>query len=536
MDATSEMQALGKEVFDWYVARNPFFATEVGLHDHDHKIPDGTREFQLEELAGLKRFGERAEVIPAEALTGSVRTDRSVFLHQVRLWLFQGNVLRFWEQRPDGPDEVGGGLFGLFLRDFAPIHERMDSITARFEEFPRFLDELKGRTVDPVKLWVELAVESGERLPGFFQVITAAGKETGYGHQKSLEEAAGKTAEALKRYVAWSKDLLPRARDAIGIGEENFRKLLELRELPLSMEEIYELGWWYLHESKLQLERIAPRVKQGATVEAAKALVKADHPRTSEEAREFTAKAMGDAAAFLKRKGLVTFPPNEALKVVETPSFVRHLIPFAAFAPPGRFEKVQQGIYLVTPAEQEEMLREHNYAGTMNTAVHEAYPGHHLQLVCANTNPSYARVFVHATETVEGWAHYCEDMMRREGFYSDPKIEFTQVLDQLWRACRIVIDIDLHRRKMTFDEAVNFLVGETGMERPGALAEVRRYTSNPAYQLSYLIGRHLITGLREDAKAKAGPGFEERRFNDAVLYAGSLPYKYLRDEVLESFR
>jgi len=536
MDADAEMQALAKELFDWYVARNPFFATEMGLHQHDREVPDGTREFQLEELAGLERFGERAEAIPAEDLSPAQRTDRAVFLHQVRLWTFQGNVLRFWEQRPDGPDDVGGGLFGLFLRDFAPIGERMDSITARFEKFPRFLEQMRTRTVDPVRRWVELAVESGTRLPGFFHVITAAGKETGYGHQGGLEEAAAKTAEALARYVTWSRDLLPRSRDVTGIGEENFRKLLELRELPLSMEEIYELGWWYIHESKLQLARIAPRIRTGASIEEAKALVKGDHPKTSEEAREFTAKAMRDAAEFLRKKSLVTFPPNEALKVVETPSFIRHLIPFAAFAPPGRFEKVQQGIYLVTPAEQEEMLREHNYAGTMNTAVHEAYPGHHLQLVCANTNPSYARVFVHATETVEGWAHYCEDMMRREGFYSDPKIEFTQVLDQLWRACRIVIDIDLHRRKMTFDEAVNFLVGETGMERPGALAEVRRYTSNPAYQLSYLIGRHLITGLREDAKAKAGPGFEERRFNDAVLYAGSLPYKYLRDEVLESFR
>src|SRR3990172_3706688 len=123
-------------------------------------------------------------------------------------------------------------------------------------------------------------------------------------------------------------------------------------------------------------------------------------------------------------------------------------------------------------------------------------------------------------------------MMRREGFYSDPKIEFTQVLDQLWRACRIVIDIDLHRRRMTFDEAVDFLVSQTGMERPGALAEVKRYTSNPAYQLSYLIGRHLITGLREEVRAGGGAAFSERRFNDAILYAGSVPFKYLRDEVL----
>jgi len=532
MDADAEVQALAKEMFDWYVARNPFFATSMGLHEHDHEVPDGSRENQLQELATLERYLGRVEALPPATPSPRGRTDRALLRHQLRLWLFQGNVLRFWEQNPEGADEVGGGLFGLFLRDFAPIHERLDSITARFERFPKFLGEMRTRTVDPVKLWVEISIESGTRLPGFFQIISAAGKETGYGHAKALDEAAAKTAESLTGYVEWMRGLLPKARDTVGIGEENFRKLLEMRELPLGQEEIYELGWWYLHESKTRLAQIAATIRPGATVEEVKALVKGDHPKSSEEAREFTAKAMGDAADFLRRKALVTFPPKEALKVVETPSFVRHLIPFAAFSPPGRFDKEQQGIYLVTPAEQAEMLREHNFAGIMNTAVHEAYPGHHLQLVCANTNPSWARVFANATETIEGWAHYCEDMMRREGFYRDEKVEFTQVLDQMWRACRIIIDVDLHRQKMSFDEAVDFLVRETGMERPGALAEVKRYTSNPAYQLSYLIGRHLIQGLRDEMKAKQGAAFTERGFNDAILYAGSLPFRLLREEVL----
>ena len=532
MDADAEVDALAKEFFDWYVARNPFFATSMGLHEHDHEVPNGSRVHQLEELAVLETFRGRVEKIPAAPLSQRPRTDRALLQHQLRLYLFQGNVLRFWEQNPEGAEDVGGGLFGLFLRDFAPIHQRLDSITARFEKFPRFLEEMKTRTVHPVKLWVEIAIESGTRLPGFIQIITAAGKETGYGHPKALEDAAAKTAEALAGYVTWMRGLLPTAQDVVGIGAENFRKLLELRALPLTQEEIYELGWWYLHESKSRLGQIASRIKPGASVEEVKSLIKGDHPKNSEEARTYTAKTMRYAAEFLKTRGLATFPPNESLKVVETPSFVRHLIPFAAFSPPGRFDKPQQGIYLVTPAEQEEMLREHNFAGTMNTAVHEAYPGHHLQLVCANTNPSWARVFANATETIEGWAHYCEDMMRREGFYRDEKVEFTQVLDQLWRACRIIIDIDLHRRKMSFDEAVDFLVRETGMERPGALAEVKRYTSNPAYQLSYLIGRHLIQGLRDEVRAKQGAAFTERSFNDSVLYAGSLPFKLLREEIL----
>src|SRR2546428_217374 len=229
----------------------------------------------------------------------------------------------------------------------------------------------------------------------------------------------------------------------------------------------------------------------GASVEEAKEIVKSDHPTRFEEALAYTAKAMADAKAFIRQHDLATIPANEELTVIETPAYLRHVIPFAAYNSPARFESHKQGFYMVTPVEDKpEMLREHSYAGTRNTAVHEGYPGHHLQLTCATLNPSYARILADATETTEGWAHYCEDMMKREGFSADPKTKFVQLLDQIWRACRILIDVDLHTGKMTFDEAVDLLVREAGMERPGAVAEVKRYTYNPAYQLSYLIGKH----------------------------------------------
>ena len=185
---------------------------------------------------------------------------------------------------------------------------------------------------------------------------------------------------------------------------------------------------------------------------------------------------------------------------------------------------------MVTPVEDKpEMLREFSFAGVRNTAVHEGYPGHHLQLTCAALNPSHARILGDATETTEGWAHYCEDMMKEAGFSADPKTKFVQMTDQIWRACRIIIDIDLHTGKMGFDEAVDFLVRESGMERPGAIAEVKRYTYWPAYQLSYLLGKHLIGKLRTDVKKGLGRRYSDKLFHDTILYAGSLPMKYIRE-------
>src|SRR2546427_3715 len=232
----------------------------------------------------------------------------------------------------------------------------------------------------------------------------------------------------------------------------------------------------------------------------------------------------------IRQHDLATIPPNEELTVIETPSYLRHVIPFAAYNAPARFEAHKQGFYMVTPVEEKpEMLREHSYPGVRNTAVHEGYPGHHLQLTCASLNPSYARILADATETVEGWAHYCEDMMKAAGFSADPRTKLVQLLDQIWRACRILIDVDLHTGQMTFDEAVDLLVREAGMEHPGAVAEVKRYTYNPAYQLSYLIGKYLIVELRNDVKKRLGKSYSDKLFHDTILYSGSLPMKYMRE-------
>lgn len=534
MKGDGELDALVKEMFDWFLDRQPFAGTFLGLHEYDERVPDGSRDALLEEIAEAKKFRARFASVDPASLSPTKRVDRNLVLHTIDLDLYQEEHLRFWESMPGGAQSMGAGLFPLFTRDFAPLPERLGSIAARLEKYPAMLEQHRTRTTKAVKLWGEIALESAQRFPGFLAIIGQTGAEALEGGPKErLQEGIAVTLEATQQYATWIQDdVLPKAEDRLGIGEDAFRKLLEYRHLGLSLEEIYILGWTYLNDSKAELATIAAEIKPGASVDEVKALVKGKHPKEFPEALEYTRKQMMEAREFVRSKGLATLPEGEELKVVETPEYMRHVIPFAAYVSPGKFEKRQQGIYIVTPTEDKpEMLKEFNYPGIRNTAVHEAYPGHHLQLSAANKHPSLARVMVGATETVEGWAHYCEDMMREQGFSADAETHFVQVLDQLWRACRIIIDVDLHRQKMTFDEAVDFLVDEAGMERPGALAEVKRYTYNPAYQLSYLIGKHLIKGLREEMKAKLGAKYEDRWFHDAILYAGSLPFKYLRQEL-----
>lgn len=223
-------------------------------------------------------------------------------------------------------------------------------------------------------------------------------------------------------------------------------------------------------------------------------------------------------------------PTGETLEVVDTPAFLRPTIPYAAYMAPGAFEQQQQGLYYVTPIaqgasdrERREQLLGHNTFGMLLTNVHEGYPGHHLQLVVANRAPSLVRRLHDSTVFCEGWALYCEQLVLDEGLDSDPRMRLFQLKDQLWRACRIVIDAKLHTGDMAFDEAVDMLVNVAKLERVNAIGEVRRYTQTPTQPMSYLVGKQQILDLRQRERQRLGSRFDLRDFHDRLLAQGSLP-------------
>jgi uncharacterized protein (DUF885 family) len=195
---------------------------------------------------------------------------------------------------------------------------------------------------------------------------------------------------------------------------------------------------------------------------------------------------------------------------------------------PAKFDKPQIGIYIVTRPKDLSNLGKHlNYASVKSTAVHEAFPGHFLQGATSNRG-SVFQTFAQGTETVEGWAHYCEQMMTEKEFITDLESRLIQVNDVIWRAVRIIVDVKLSRGEMSFEEAVNMLMKETGMSNEGATAETKRYTQSPSQPLSYLIGKHLILKLKEEMKQKMDSKFDERMFHDTITANGYLPISMLR--------
>ena len=532
-----EFDKTAESFFTGYLERHPVTGTYLGLHEYDPRLPENSRSFYESTLEFFKDFHERFEALDPEELSGGRPLDWELALYILDLNEFQLGEMRLWESIPGGAEGLGGSLFLLFTRTFAPFEERLGSMTARLAAGPRYLEDVRTRLSRPVKLWTEMAIESAERFPAFLEAIgRQADEEASPEGRKGFASSKEGVEEALASYRTWLReDVLPEAHADHILGAENFEWLLELRRLGYTTQEIRDLGTRSLEDAKRELKEVAAAIAPEASVEEVSARVHADHPADFEGVLRAVQEATEEARAFVRDKHLATLPPVERLLIRETPTFLRPILPFAAYFPPPKFERVQEGIYVVTPpSDGEELLTEHNYPSIRNTAVHEGYPGHHLQHAAANLNPSRIRVLTGGTgvaEMVEGWAHYCEDLMRETGFMDTPEIRFVQLQDTIWRAARIIIDVDLHAGRMTFDEAVQMLVREAGMAEASAIAEVKRYTQYPTYQLSYLLGKHLIKGLRDEAEKRMGDNFSYAFFHDAIIYAGTMPFFFLRQVV-----
>jgi uncharacterized protein (DUF885 family) len=513
----------------------PELATYLGVHDHDHELSAASREAIEERVAALRATIDEMGRFDAGELSSERSLDRDLVVHEARLRIHELTERRSWAGRSGAAEDIGDALFPLFTRDYAPLPERLEAIAARLGEAPRYLAETRTRVSDPVRLWTDIDIESTTALPGFLDTIVAAARAEHVDGAlvERLERAVASTRSALDEHLAWLRtDVAPRASGSWVAGPEMFEEIVALRELEADGDEILAVGEQMLAENTAAREAVAREIDPVATPGEVLDIVKDDHPATFPEALELYRDAMQRARQFIVDHDLATLPEQDYLKVIETPGYIRHLIPFAAYYEPAKFDPQPLGIYIVTPPSSPDMMREHNRSSISNTSVHEAYPGHHHQLAATISNPSIVRATLSAAglapEFAEGWAFYCERMMKEAGFDDTPRHRFVQYTDAIWRSARIILDVRLHRGDIGFEEAVDYLVGVTGFERPAALAEVKRYTSTPTYQLSYLFGRHLIDRVRTDVEARMGPAFSLKFFHDTLLFGGTMPVHYAR--------
>jgi uncharacterized protein (DUF885 family) len=530
---------LTESILDEVLSWDPTHATQLGWRRYDHLLRDLSRDAFVRQAQRLEELIADLEDFKDAELTDDERIDRDLAVHLFRLRLFEIRILRLHEKMAVATDDLGNALFFLFSRDDAPLETRLDAITARLEKVPRYLENSKSSLVSPCRLWNEIALETGVALNNFLDVIEAhAVQMLGRNDRTARLSAAIRGAKAaLDNYNTWlEREVLPTSSSSTHISKETLNEYMRLRGFEITPEEALRIGEAHLMKTRRAMEEVAGNMVRSRSVDDAIRLMKSNHPSDYREVLALYRLEIKKARDFIVAKDLATIPDGERLRVIETPSFMRHVAPFAAQYEPGKFTGDRTGLFLVTPSEDPETIKDHCNALIANVAVHEGYPGHHLQGICGNTHPSFVRALSAAMDFAEGWALYCEELMIRQGFNDTPEGRMAQLSDLMLRVVRVVVDLRLARGEMTPEEAAAILVRETGMQAGAAISEARSYTYCPTHNISYFIGKMALLQLLDDVKRAMGGRFSMKLFHDTLLYAGCLPISFMRMEIAMRLR
>jgi uncharacterized protein (DUF885 family) len=532
--------ALREEFVEVTLRHNPVAATMAGIHDYDALLPDDSPDGVRERGAWLRDFDQRlVATVPWQDLPTEHRVDFAIMRSKVAAMQADLEELKRHARYPAMYSEAAlNGLFLLMARPFAPLEERKEPILARLMAIPDYLKAARANLTEVPAVFRDIAAEVNASGPAFVDGLAGELIRSFPGEAERIEHAASRARVGFIQYQEFlDRDLRGRVGGTFAIGERWMNYKLEREHLlPFDCRALEELGREHVELTRAALEAAARKIDPARTWRDLVEEGKRSHPEPLRVREAYVAETER-ARRFLEQKRLM--PAAESpLEIIDTPVFERPTTPYAAYLPPSPFDQDQTGYFYVTPidlsrprAEQEQQLQGHCNASLSLTVVHEAYPGHHLQLYHSNRAGSRLRRLADSNVLCEGWALYCEELMFEQGYHADPLARVFQLKDLLWRACRVVIDVGLHTGRMSIEQAVDFLVEQAMLERVNAETEVKRYTATPTQPMSYLVGKLLLLELREEAKRRRGAGFNLYDFHSAVLASGSIPPTLMDAEI-----
>ena len=538
---------IGDAYLRGYYTFNPSEATSAGLHEFDQQLEERSAASVAAEVRRLRGVLAELARVPEWRLSTEARYDFLVLQSHAAAQLLELEDVRMWRRNPNVYNQlVSSGVDNILKRNYAPIEQRLPAVLARERQIARLLEEARANLENPPRVYTETAIAQVAGSVDFFERVVpqmferAGGSQLNAARRAEFHAANDQAVVALKAFREWlERDLLPRSTGDYALGAENFRRKLLYEEMvDTPVPALLREGERQLRETQDQMRAVAEEIAPGRGVLAALQLLAREHPAADGLVGEARAE-LDRIRAFIRSEEIMTPPARENLSVAETPEYARSLS-FASLDAPGAFERVAtEAYYYVTPPDpawsaqqQEEHLEHYNRYSLTITSIHEAFPGHYYQALKLRQTPSRVRSALGAASFVEGWAHYCEQMMIEEGFGgNNPKLRLAQLDAALLRLCRYVIGIRMHTAGMSYDEAVEFFMREGYQARTNAEREARRGTLDPTY-LVYTLGKMEIIRLREEWRSRMGDSFRIGDFHDRLLSYGMPPVKILRMAML----
>ncbi|MBU6372366.1 MAG: DUF885 family protein, partial [Alphaproteobacteria bacterium] len=541
---------------DTMLRASPVNATQIGDHRFDARLDDVSNWARQASVAQAKMLLTELRKVPRADLSQGNRVDAALLENELSAQIWRAETVQDWAWNPLGYQNIAGGaVYNLMARDFAPVAVRLDAAAARMALMPTFFEQVRA-ALDPARVPAPHAetyaaqnagLKSlvGEMIEPHKGALTPAARA-------NLDAATAIYLKAIDEQQAWiEKTLLPAAKGDFRAGAAVFDAQLKYTlQSDLTRADIRARAEAAITSVRGEMYAIARQVlagradapalpetptpaEQQAAIRAAIELAAADRPargrlvETSTEATEIARK-------FVIAKDLITLPEGP-VRVILMPEFQRGFA-VAYCDSPGPLDRHLDTFYAVSPipddwtdAQATSFLREYNTRGIQDIAVHEAMPGHYVQIFHANGYPSVLRAVLASGSFVEGWAVYAEQMMVEQGFKAeDPLYKLTQLKVQLRTITNALIDQAIHCDGMTRDEMMRLLTETAFQEEREAAGKWRRAQLSVTQLSTYFVGylEHMET--RAEAMRRQGAAFNLKAYHNGVLAFGSPPMKYAR--------
>jgi uncharacterized protein (DUF885 family) len=522
---------------------HPTSATLDGIHTHDDLVEDLSRQGIEQHTHALSGFARRLQDINPSDLTPVERAEKPMVAANIQARMFELEHTRTWERNPQlYADTICSSIAGQVVFSHAPIQERARRVLSKLRQTARLVQAARDNIKDPPGIFVKVGLETfrgalkfiHEDLPKAFSALDDM-------HLLGdLADASTEAAHAIGSYIQYLDEVLaPKSRGSFRLGREMFEKKLRLDEgISLDADRLLTIALRELQTTQEAFKSAAGRLDGGDPI-AAWRIAKQNHPAPGGLVKA-AQDQLDELVTFIDRNGIISRPEAEPVVAAPTPDFYRWSS--ASMWVPGPFEqKPTRAYYYLTDADpswteekKEEHLRDFSYSTLWSISIHEVYPGHFLHVQHLRRVESKVRksIMFSPASFVEGWAHYCEQMMVEAGLgRNDETLRLGQLSEALIRLARFVVSIRMHVEDMSVEQAMRFFRDETFLEEGTARREAERGTFDPTY-LVYSVGKLMLLKLRRDYKEQQGGRYSQRAFHDQLLANGTATFGVQRQLML----
>lgn len=539
----------------------PLEASMLGEHRFDHLLDNISKEARTSWLSHTRgQLVKLINEIPVNALSADGKIDYEIFRDDLQrtIWLTE-NTKPFEEDPRTYGSYINDSVYSLLTQSTLPKETNVANAISRIKEIPRIVEEAKRTIYAPPKTILETAILQNRGAISFyekelFELIGPTPKTA------ELKQVSGPAVEALKNYQTFlEKEVLPKASGDWRLGKDKFYKKLELvldagwdadrvlseaeNEFARVQRDMYvvarQLWHRYFPGKPLPPDDVPGRRSTIAQVTAA---VSQEHGQP--EALILDARNTVSAIQkFIREKDILRLPETDRCQVIEMPEFRRgNSLAYLDSALP--LDPNGQSYYAVSPPPSvwgadkiRSFLEEYNKHMLQILTIHEAYPGHYVQLEYSNREPSLIRRVLQSGVFIEGWAVYTEQMMLDQGYGDgDLALRLNQLKFYLRAVANTILDHKMHCTQMTDEQALKFLVEDAYQSEGEARLKIVRAKQSSTQLSTYFVGRMAHYKLRQEVQRELGDQFELGRFHEAVLDHGSVPVKFLPQLVRERLK